>query len=844
MIPSRLRRSGGADALLIARWIGSSASRRSAAVLGTTFALLAVTFVCVSSFALSADQQAARAFGPFDQTTISSVQIGDLAPTRLAEVDARLDAVAPGGHVFLESTQLRPDPFAKTYIQGPIANVGFVQDDQLDRTRPGRYTLESGSWPMQPRDVVVSRHLRDQLPDRSSFSVLSGLVTFLVVGEVTDDFARHADLIVAAPGTWESIVPRPPGRSYQPVEASVVAMWGRTPFAEVAPVLDDALPPLPAAAGARADYLRDNHSTRSDLAPAATSFGAGQLSVSYLPLLLVGLLVSAAVVGQAAPPSRAAADRLVAAGVRRGRVVRAQTATGGVVGLVSIVAGSAIGWLVACVARPVVLERVADQPLSPVPGPSAPLVAVAAICWAVLVAGHTWGGRTRLPGSPGAMSVRAHRVARLVVAAPWSVVRRVLVVALLVAAATMGGGRGSVTDSFLTVAAVLLLAPDVLRLALVVLPTSSPRGFVTGRLMRTDRGRQGVAVLVVACCVALPIAAGTQLASKKASDATFTYGYVPDGQMWVEAQGGPGDVAAVARIVSGVPGVSRPTAVRALTTGAGADTTTALFVAEPRRDGFTNATIMVVDSADDLRRVVGTGLPPAADRVLETGGVLDFTGAAGDQQFAVYAPDGQERVTPTLRTLDVRLDRQLTTSFGGAILLSTAQQLGLPVSAPATFLYPDVSAPVIRAAVAAVVEAGFDSEFVLYAVPPPSPDLPTSGYVFLGCLLLGCFAILVLVMRGQARRLSDYGDRLVSLGLAPRWTLSVLAIQGVVTLAVGFVTGGAAGLVGIAIATDTYVVVDVPWAAIGAASGVTVLVIGLATVLGMRSVAVVRHGTS
>jgi hypothetical protein len=385
------------------------------------------------------------------------------------------------------------------------------------------------------------------------------------------------------------------------------------------------------------------------------------------------------------------------------------------------------------------------------------------------------------------------------------------------------------------VTAVLLLTPDVLWVATFALRRGNPRLLVARRLMQSDRGRQSVAVLLVACCVALPIFAGTQLASKKASDATFTYGYVPAGQMWVENQGGTGDVRAVARVVSAAPGASRPVVVRELASGPPARSETAFFRNEPSGTKFTNGTIMVLDSATDLRRLLGDELPARTEARLEAGGVVDFTGARGDQRFVVTSSDGGQRLTASVPTLKVTADRQYTTSFGGAILRSTAGRLGLPVGDPTKYLYPDVSEQTIRKSVSAVVDAGYDSEFVLYAVPPPPPDLPTSGYVFLSCLMAGCFAVLLIVVRGQVRRLRAYSARLVAIGLTPRWVLSLLGIQSGLLIGTGLLGGAAAGVVGLAAAADSYAVVDVPVAAIAGACVATVVMATAATAAGIRS---------
>ena len=824
---------------LSGRWLRSTAARRSSIILVLTFAVLAAVFVCVSAFTLSGDQEADKAFGAYERQTSTSVYVGDLGPGSLAEARSALTSAVPGSHLFLESTQVRPDSFAKTYVQAPLENLRFVEDPGLQAAFPDRYTLEEGSWPREPFDVVVTQHLLDALPDPTEFSVLSDRATFHVVGVVTDVYAQQSDTIVAGPGTWEAIPRAAPGREYQPVEASVRVLFGaNTSVDEVGRVLQQVLPPLPGARGGRAGNIEANYTTRAQVASAPVAeFGSDQLVVSYVPLLLVVLLVSALVVGQTRGPHRANADRLVAVGVRRGVVVLSQVVALSVVAGGSIAAGLGVGWLVAIALRASVLPVVADQPLSPVPGLDTTAVAIAASSLALIAAGTLWPDRSNLAAG---WSV----VTRYTAEIHLGLVRRVAVVLLVIGAFQVGGNattRGSATAvlaSYLGVAAVLLAAPDLLRIVVWALPDSNTRTFVIRRLMRADLGRQAAAVAVVACCLALPICAATQLVSTKASDATFTYSRVPANQVWVENTGGTGDVTGVAQVVSKVDGVGQPVVVRSSSFSPDPKdkNSAAAFFTKTPTSGNSNSTLMIIESADDVRRLVGSDLPADAETVLESGGVLDFTDAEGDQRFVVYAANGDRLlVTPLLTTLKVSLNKQFSSQFGGAVLLSTANELNLPVDPPGKYIFPDVSPSVIGDAVQAAVDAGYDSEFVQYSVPPPPPDLPTYAYVFLAGLTLGGFAVLLLVIRGQASRLRSYSARLVAIGLGPRWTLSLLVIQAAVVVGIGLIAGVSAGILGVTITSDNYVVTEVPAFPIALACGATLVAAGLATLLAAHS---------
>jgi hypothetical protein len=830
-----MSRAGGGVLYLMGRWLRGRAVRRSSVVLGVAFAVLAAVFVCVSSFALSPMQQADSQLGAYGQSTYDSVEVGTIGARFIARTGAALTSVAPGSHLLISTPEMRPDSFTKLWVQGPVSTVQFVEDPGLRQAFPGRYTLNEGSWPVSPSEVVVSRHLLDALPDRTGFTMLSGRVRLRVVGVVTDSYDRHGDTIVAGAGTWESIPPGAPGRTYQPVGAQVRALFGAdTPAVTVTQVLQRLLPPRPADQGTRAEVLQSNLSSRSQVisSAAATAFGnSGDLVVSYLPLLLVVLVVSALVIGQTRGPYRASADRLVAIGVRRRRVVASQVLSLLVAATGSIAAGLALGWLLGLVLRLAVLPRFANQPLSPVPGLNGTALGIAALSLGLIAAGTVWPER-------GDAAVTRSLAARWRTEVPDGLVRRVCAVLLVVVAVRIGDTRVAV---YIAMAAVLLVGPDLLRIVLRLLPDRDPHCHVAVRLMRSELGRQAAAVVVVASCLALPICVATQLASTKLSQSALTYNLIPDHQIWIQRNGDTGDVAGVARVVARVPEAGRPVAVRGLALPPGP---TGQVQSEARFDNLASGgtATMVLESADQLARLLGGKAMGDPKGVLDAGGVVDFTGDGGKRRFVVYGPGGDpQRTTSELPTSHTGVPRQFTVKYSGAILLATARKLGLPVSQPDAFFFPAVGDATIRAAVAAAVDAGYDSEFVQYAVPPPPPQLPAAAYVFLAGLVLGGFTVMLSVIRGQARRLRTYSSRLIALGVGPRWTLSVLGIQAAITVLVGATTGVAAGILGVTITANSYTVLDVPTLPIVLACAATAAAAALATALAVRALTATEH---
>lgn len=299
-----------------------------------------------------------------------------------------------------------------------------------------------------------------------------------------------------------------------------------------------------------------------------------------------------------------------------------------------------------------------------------------------------------------------------------------------------------------------------------------------------------------------------------------------------------------AQAVSEVPDIGQPIVVRgtSYSNDPGDKDSAAAFFLKQSASGSSNMTMMVIDSAEKIRRLLGDGLPANAEKVLDSGGVLDFTNAKGDQKFVVTSDAGKRLfVTPVLPKLKVSLNRQFRASFGGAVLTSTAKRLKHPINGPNKHFFTDVPQQVIGDAVQAAVDHGYDSDFVQYAVPPPPPQLPANAYVFLADLVLGGFAVLLLVIRGQARRLRTYSSRLVAIGLGPRWTLSVLGIQAAAIVGVGLVVGIAGGVLGVGVTSDRYVVLDVPVLPITLACGATIVAAALATALAVRALTATEH---
>lgn len=802
-------------------------------MLGVAFMALTTVVICVNSFTQTPSHTARQQFGVYDDSTYNAIDVGDLGTGDVPALRRSVSGVAADSDVLVESRTLRPDAYPKFYFQAPTDVVRYLEDGSLRTTFPGRYELLRGAWPTKPNDVVVSEHLLDALPtrDRSSFTVLSEQTRFHVTGVIRDDDDRHGDSMVAGPGTWAGLTPRPAARQFQPTEGQITVFWrGSADAVQIGRAADRVLPPLPAEQGDRSDAWKANHATRASLEAARpVAFGSDQVVVSYAPLLLIALLVAALAIATMRRPTLVMTDRLVQLGLRRRTVTLLQAGVLTVSAAVAVASGVVVGVAVAALLRITVLAPMATQPFSPIGGMNAASWVVVTLPVAVLAVGALWPGQGAAASSFPGLTRFLHDI-------HVGLVRRVLVALLVVAAFAFGTtSRGWLLGAYAAIAAVVLLTPDVSRLVVWLLPRSRPRLFVARGIMRASVVRQGVAAAVVAVCIAVPITVGAQLASKQANDSAFTFSTVPAGQLWVEKASDTGDVDGVSHAVASVPGIGRPVVVRGLAeppTASGAAGPTARF--SHAADGGTAT--MTLANADDLRRLVGDGLPRNAESVLRSGGVVDFSGTRGAQGFVVVANGGERQLTtPALRTVKAHVARAFSSQFSGAVLTSTARRLGLPVGPPVKYLYPSVNDTEIRSAVRATVRAGYDSEFVHYHVPPPAPELPAAALVFFAGLVFGGFVVLLLVITDQARRLRSYSEQLVALGIRPSWTRGVLILQTAIVVGVGLLAGLVGSTLGLRVIAGHYVVTAVPGLPIAASLVLTVIAAGLATALASRA---------
>lgn len=811
--------------LLGRRWLRARAVRQAAVIALVGAAVISGIFIAAASFVPSASQQADTALGTASNGTYASFELGQLHRQDLQRLDRAVRAVAPTGHTFLESRTLRPDTYAKGYFQSPTAVLRYFEDGTAETTARGRYSIVGGRAPVEAGEVAVTRHLAEQLGDPRSFTVLSGSSRFRVVGVVRDAEARLDDEIMAAPGTWANLRPRDADHQYQPTEAQVEIRWsGAVSAADIASAMRQAVPGKVGAALFSTIVLSSNTTTRSSILSApARPFGSDQVVVSYGPFSLIVLLLAMVLLSAVRRPMREIRDRLALLGIPVSHAVAPLTAV--LLGVIAIAAGVGVatGILVMVLIRPLVLQPLADETLSPLPAPSVEMVLIALSGLLLIAVGLAWPTRS----SDARSSVSRFRS----MVSP-SILRRSIAAAagLLVLVAV---ARSNTAAPYLALAAVLLMTPDLLWVLLRVARSTSPRLLVVRRLAHASHAVYSTAIVALGACLAIPLAIAGQATSSLANDASFRFSAIPIGQIWIAQSGDVGDISGVADALRRVPSLPLPIPVSD-TKGAPGANVAAGPVARVTPAATGGLGTMVLPTIRDARLLLGASLSSAGAAALSRGGIVNFNRPRGPLSFAVYADGGKlQRRTSKILTVDARVDRGITLSWGGAMLASTARALHLPISPPRMYVYAGISRADIRPAVAAAVAAGYDGEFVQYRVAPPAPKLPPATGVFTIGLVLAALALILLVVRLQAASLRASSSRLSALGLSARWIRSTLYLSVALVLGSGAVGGAVAGALSASVLRVPVAPADLP---IEASGFIAVLIAVVAGVTARASV--------
>ncbi|QXT63014.1 ABC transporter permease [Tessaracoccus palaemonis] len=806
------------------RWGGEFA-------VGGLVACVVALLVGVSALTLSGRQSADALLGSYSHRVQDTAPLGDeLSKTDVTAVASAVDAAgASNVGIQLVSSSLWPDQLPVTYSNGQVQIVAYFEDLRVsaDSQLPGTQPVTSGRAPVSAGEVALSESLAERLGHPDRVSLFGGRVTLNVTGTVSPVYGEHSWRIVAAPGTWSTFPADEIREGYPQADGGLSVLWDGDAGLEA--VLQAVATTNPATAGV--ESMLTGYVSRDGVIASATTpaeslpfFVPGALLVAFASLVVVNL-----------QRTRVLSLRrsLEGVGMSRTQVMGPVLAGLGIRLAVAVIGGGAAGMAVAMLGRWTVLPLLADQPLSPLPAVGRILPALLMVALAVGLA--TAGARFHVPSrrrrSSLAMALRG--VAQTI---PWAFLRRAAVVvvlgwslpSLVMATDLDAAARAAVPFT----GGIVMLLPDVLRGCVRGLQVGRVTTLSARRMMEADRARYSWAVIALAVTVAVPTVFATLYATSFRLEEERNTPSIPSGQLWIQGAGlgSPELVERAAAVVAEDPGLARPIVLDAVDGAASAANSAGAFG------------IWGLHDPGDLTRLLGWPPASAVEEALASGALVTW-GDAG-RGLVTYGADGlEETAVPTAvialdSDLGLAVDPAILQMVAGAMLSSAALDLGGTVTTGTDVVFTDVTVEQQQQAVDGVTAAGITAKAVAYTTPPMPLTFPGEWIVALAGLIAAMLVLVWAVLSGQARQLRDYAARMLAVGLEPRWSWGVLAVQSALVLLTGLVGGLVAGLLAIGIfarfAVGGALTLTIPWAFIGGAVAGATLAAVVASVLALR----------
>ena len=663
--------------LIRARWL-----RRAVIPTVVVAAVLTAVAMTMSAWEPTANQRLARDLGAYDvewrieQPAVPGVAGG--LPT---------GSPSEGAGVFLRSDRLSLPASSDRVVmtEGPWVGGPF----------PEVYSLEGGRWPQRPGEVAVSAEV---LAPNGVLTVSPDIGPLRVVGRVNNAFSDQAEFL-AAPGTWAAATTRS-GTSAADVAADAFLFTGVVDPAQ-AQVLAGGLAVMPVT---RRDEVRAEQRTWTDRSPFAYR----------VPAALLPALAGAACLLLSRRRVEAFHGGLLDVGASRRRATSVLAGAGSLGVAVAGAAGVACG-AVAGAAGAFLMAQLAIHPVHvalPTPAGVVSAILPAVVGWlvALLVVGRS---RTARRGASLLSRVRSRHGA---------LIRDTALLGLLAVSAVLAVVGRSPAEAMILAALLgvltALAGPRILSFLARALPEGDPairwvRRSITAPRSATPLSFALLLALMVPCITTAVFVnlSGSQVRADALSDV------------------GPGQVA-----VHGVGGLATPPpeALRRVADTAfpGGQQHELMWVDGFLSMEFPNAAILVVPDAQDVRKILGSGVSETDAERVGAGGTL-YWGADAGSMLTVSTADGDTGLARASRVEGVSEEWQ--TQSGAIMALTTARQSDLPLL-DGGLLFTGATAPQISSLYALLDAAGLDRRAVS-AYEPPRAVLPPLALIASATLL-------------------------------------------------------------------------------------------------------------
>ena len=780
-----------------------------------------------------------------DEQSLTGEQEAQVLPGRFEASISRLGDVIPPGSTTTQAVQADLDRVGADVVvslQAPDFPLFTLAADGIYYREmpwspppfPEKLHLRTGAWPQRPGEVVISGPASAEVDLGQTYSVLDQGEALVVVG-LADNVLNGASEVLAAPGTWASLVST--DSELSGLTASHTYFLSAPPTADLLTtlaetIIDTGLTPSREDSTEITAELNSAVLTRDDARANAKEPWTSRSPMSFwVPVSVISplavVLSFMAAMRRLGPAARAMTRQGVA---RRRAVTGPWLALLGWVlfsVLVGATVGSGLGHLVAQLGAgdwsAVGASWRFPQAAFTAVGVGV-LVGVAAgwmLLWSATRAPHPGQVRWR----PSALLVRHLRHAGLTVVA----------CAIVFLVAGLDSSGDAIRLAALTSLAAALATPDVLRALAQRLPDGSLTARLTSRLMIRHVTRAGVTASTIAFSVAASTGLMTTVSSALEGDRLTRPAIALPGQVALDNDSTPSmpvpsDVVAAAETVRGLArqqpaqlySIGR---VKYLKEYGITDLVDSVEVAD--RIGQ----VFAFDSTDDVARALGRTLNSDEAGILGEGGllVLDESLVATTGQVTLVAESDQRPVA----TLDARFAPSEPLPWfaatHGVMLTQTARDHGLPLS-PGARIYTNVSDDDAAAVIAALSERGINPENA-EVFRPPDPIVPPAALVGSS---VGLFLLLLLLTasatRSQVVAMRPWASRLGQLGVRPRWARGVLFFQYGWILAVAIPVGLIAGVLPLLLSRGLLpdLVVVVPWPMILLLMGALLAAVGAA----------------
>lgn len=799
-----------------------------AGAVGLLIASIVGLLVGLNSLKLSPAQEADMLLGTYshrvdDVAPLGSELDGATAPRLKQNV---LDAGASAVGVQIMSMTVWPDQLPITFSDGPVKVVAYYEDTGVSQANrlPGSHTLTTGVAPSAAGEVALSSSLAAELGHPSHISVFGGAVTLTVTGTVEPLYGSQSWRIIAAEGTWATFPSQQIHSGYPSTSGNLTVLWNGP--AEVDAVLGAVAHSNPATAGTQS--LLTGHLSRDQLLHGNDAVFTAAERTYLVPAL--ALVTLASVIAANLGRRRAMNVRHCLEGVGMSPVqvlpplLSALAVTLSVGAIAGLLAGQALGWLV----RALVLPGLADHPLSPASamlGSAAALTAVAV--GTGLLSALVRFRRPSTHASPAREAI-AHTIKRI----PWAWVRRAAACILaswslpsLLNASTI---QAASTASILFTTGLILLIPDLLRILTMALSTKRVTTLSARRMLEADPARHTLAATALAAAIALPAVFGTLYATSFRLEEDRNQASIPPGQIWVSAAelGSPELVQRTVTELEDVDGLGDPIHIDSPD----------VYLSQSNSHGATG--LWSIRTPEDLYSVLGSEPIDAATAMLNSGGIVVWDKAGGD--LIKITADGTEEPTSitgiiSLDDLGINIDPSIQMALAGAMLTSTAESIGAPVTPNWTAIYVDVPEAAQTQASNHAISAGITPKAVAYTTPPQPLTFPPRWHIAMIGVAAALFVMVWAVFSSQATHLRAYATRMLAIGLDETWSLRVLTHQALLTVIAGLLGGLLAGVLAVALfsryAADGALTLEIPWTYLTPVTAATLMVTVLASLL-------------